>query len=1080
MRLHHVSVLGLCLVPLSGLSAQELLKNGDFEEFSEQGVPVGWSRYGGGVPESVLAPADEAHSGQRSLRLLDTGPNERDGRWSIGVQQDVPAKPGEQFIASVWVKPIARNHDQAVILQLTFLPMNASFPTFIAPKIDGQWHQVRTFAEAPPGTEFVRLYIYTMHFWTSETLIDGASLRKADPKEFGDMLPLAAWSTNGPEKVREVRRQWPVIADGKPTAAIVAPDEPGYREAAQALADALARWCNPAPKVVLVPLPGPELRGWKDHPLLDLAAQAPTIIAIGNLNTNPVAAHMRFNRRAFEDSLLPGPGEYALRTIADPHLFPGDSCVIVVGSSDAAGAQAGVQALTDRLSAQAAKDAANVSLPWTLVVSNAKPLTDAQREELLSRKLLGEFVEFNGFAEQYLRTGDEAYAEAAKRALLACWRRYQEDPRRAVTWPEETASNQIGSLWAAIEASPIFTDEDRLTIARTLLVCLNSLPRHCSYWGSLAKNDTIIWNHTTFPLLGIYWLTRYFQHAYPDLDADRMAMMMAEVRGAFRGQLKCWKPQCDADSYLTIVPGHEIEYTLAENDFTWFANGNVRTYADYLSTLSDPRGVLPGLGDSGYATSPGYELSGLPMAFWYYQDPRFLWRLNRISQGGKWSNPYCRTVEPQPWQDWAGVTVVPLHEEVYRYTLDKGYYDEGPAPPNVPVEQTFDKIAFRESLEPDGQYLLLDGYSRGKHLHWDGNAIIKLHSRGENWLIDGDYLVRNTTEHNMVSILRDGRCDQLPPACTALLGRGLFDAAAMTQTALIDYNGTDWRRSIFWDRGKWFVVIDEVEAKQAGDYTMDVVWKTLRDGTQEMLDGRIFKTSRWSGPRVGSFGLVPVANPAPEVGTAVRFAQNESQLDFPLELAAGKYVMTTWAYGLDTGTDSFWVQVDGGEKIAFHIPIGQFGPSSDAHTKDTPTPNITLAAGGRHRVTISLRENPGVMLDRVTFHDLQGKLVAEVQAESAPQFAPGEIDMGPSQQFFVVGDGSAAAKFVDRDSNVGLKIRKLWQRKSAHLEAGQSLAVSNLLYDDSSDAPATLDLRPMSPTAAIIVGPQGSQALARV
>ena len=28
---------------------------------------------------------------------------------------------------------------------------------------------------------------------------------------------------------------------------------------------------------------------------------------------------------------------------------------------------------------------------------------------------------------------------------------------------------------------------------------------------------------------------------------------------------------------------------------------------------------------------------------------------------------------------------------------------------------------------------------------------------GRDWLIDGDYLVRNTTDHNGVSVIRDGR-----------------------------------------------------------------------------------------------------------------------------------------------------------------------------------------------------------------------------------------------------------------------------------------------------------------------------------
>ena len=53
-------------------------------------------------------------------------------------------------------------------------------------------------------------------------------------------------------------------------------------------------------------------------------------------------------------------------------------------------------------------------------------------------------------------------------------------------------------------------------------------------------------------------------------------------------------------------------------------------------------------------------------------------------------------------------------------------------------------------------------------------------------------------------------------------------------------------------------------------------------------------------------------------------------------------------------------------------------------TKDTPTPNIEVKGDGLHRFTFTLREGPGITLDRFVIHDIEGKMVAEIQAEDAP------------------------------------------------------------------------------------------------
>jgi len=143
---------------LASALAQELLKNPGFEAGPAEGAPEGWKQYGGGVPESQLMVSPEGHAGARAVRLIDTGPNERDGRWSIGVQQSVPITGGKLYRASVWAKCLARNHEEAMNLQLSFQPSGRAFVARLTPPIGGDWQQFsvlarrRTATPASPST----------------------------------------------------------------------------------------------------------------------------------------------------------------------------------------------------------------------------------------------------------------------------------------------------------------------------------------------------------------------------------------------------------------------------------------------------------------------------------------------------------------------------------------------------------------------------------------------------------------------------------------------------------------------------------------------------------------------------------------------------------------------------------------------------------------------------------------------------------------------------------------------------------------------------------------------------------------
>ena len=1047
MRLQVAGIVSLVTVTAC---AQELLKNGGFEELNAKGFPAAWSRYGGNVPESVTKSVDEAHSGGKAVRMIDTGPNERNSKWSTGVCQTVPVKADKMYLLTVWAKGYARNHAQAMNLQLRFLPSNSLRNVFVTPRVAGGWQKFSVCLAAPKGTTHARVYIYSQHFWTCDTLIDDASLVEVSNEKFGGRLPLMTYGGMGIDAPRALKLSTQLVAEGKPAATICIPSDTEYAPLGKRIQKAVQDASG-----AVVPITT-DARG--------LVKTDRTIIALGNMNNNFVIERLYFNKYTPADSLYPGPGRYTIRTVHQPFNFDGNVNVLMVGASDIRGADAGVDTLLKMLP----KGRTIVFDKPLLLVSDNRPMTTEQAGRILEMPLTRDWFRcFWTAAKAYRDTGDLVHARNARRILLEIAGRCQNEPAHHITWPDETTSNMIGSMWDVIEEAPVFSDSERLTCMNTLLLCLYSLPRHVSGWGRQTDNDTITWNHTTFPILGIYYLARYFRRWYGDVDG-KLDHMLGEVHGCFRGQFKSWKPQCDADGYLTIVPRHIVDYSLAENNYAWFESGMARKHAEYLTALCDNRGAIPGLGDSGYGTGPGYESTGLPWAIWYYRDARYLWRLQQVYDG-KWANPYDPTLQPAVWKDMVGLTVTRLNPENYNYSKTRSYYGEPVTPPNVPYERAFDKVTFRENLDRNGEFLLLDGYASGKHLHYDGNAIIKFYADGHDWLIDGDYLVRNTTDHSMVSVIKSGRCDKLIPVCTGLDQYADLRSVAFVNTTVHDYNGADWRRMILWEKGQYFLAIDECTAKEEADFTFEAVWKALDTGALRLADGREFEITRHTFGGVGSRDLSVVRSPAPNVERAVKFTTKFSQLDFGLDLAAGQYVVTMVAYGLSSGADSFWLSVDGRDKTAFHIPVGKFGPSSSAHTKREPTPNVTLDTSGLHRFTITLREAPNVMLDRVIFETLDGKTAAVVEAEDAPALPASMLKESPLSRFYVKSDGFAASKLVKRINNIGLRIRRLHQRYGGALNAGEARSVQNVFYNDTNAEPKDYDVRRIASASALLL-----------
>jgi hypothetical protein len=632
-----------------------------------------------------------------------------------------------------------------------------------------------------------------------------------------------------------------LVAEGKPVAVICHSDEPAWRTAALVVQQAIQQ----ATGVTL------DLR--TDAQLDAAQADSQNVILLGHLDNNRHVARLYHNFFVTLDQGSHGKTGYELRSVHDP--FGARHNAVLVGGSGPEGTQLA-----------AARFAAIVKergQPGTLTLGrllefNFDPagkaqgipaaLTQAGLESTVAatRKLFKSPGQGGSGASRvaaaglaFHRTGDALQGQLYKALmaeLLDYYRtnnvinedgmaRYDNDFRDSWTW-------RIAVLWDLLEESGLFSDQERRDYTNLLI----RLALECELYqgwdrpdtfAKWAANQDIIHNHNSFPGLGALFVGNYCKRHYGLAHADRW---LTVAHGMFNGQKRAAKPLEDAASYQWLPIIHTMVYSLAENDLIFFTGGQAREAAKGALMVLDSAGSECAYGDheserSSYGIAPLLQMAG-----WYYQDAGLLYGA-RLANGGNSFGPldqeYNSTVSPVPPADQVGVTVSRLPRQAYDYVARA---PASPTPPNLPLEQTFDKLALRAGWDPKDEYLLLDGMGRGTHMHFDANAIIRFSKGGEPLLVDGEYIRNAPKYHNSLVILRDGQGEPTPPV-TGLGRADNLGSGAYTRTWLTGYNGTDWTRCLLWRRNDYLLVSDEVRATQAGNYTLRCCWRPWGDAT---------------------------------------------------------------------------------------------------------------------------------------------------------------------------------------------------------------------------------------------------------
>ena len=569
------------------------------------------------------------------------------------------------------------------------------------------------------------------------------------------------------------------------------------------------------------------------------------VFLLGHVGNNPAFLPLYGRFLTLADSVCPGAGGALLQTVFDP--FGKGADVLVVGASDDAGLEKAAGLAAAAIRGQPA--GADLALPRLFVAQYSaaflkgypaagEPPKDSRVEEGLkeAQKAIDEGAHcsvarvLEQAGRRYLMNGSRTEAKL----FVALWDVYARsavaDPKKyggAWGFDSDFCAARVVASWDVVEHDPSLTDDERLRVARHMGRWLSEavIPK-CA---GAVKSAKVLFNHQTFPALGALFAGLYYAKGY---DTEEGGKWLSMADAIFRRQSSYFKTHEDCNGYQWLTHGHLMRYVVARPDLTVIENGNARKVVDFCIDNMNNLGYQVPYGDTGnwrctaaemdylsaFAFLTGNQDAGWALAF----KQRAMRRppLTGLSAFGA-TNAAARPAR------FDGVRVSPL---------DPHYYASFPAAPRPPLARCFDKISFREALDPQAAYLLLDGLNNGGHSHRDGNSLTQVTQYNRIWLADNDYFKAAVKYHNSLLVFKDGASESIPDYCE-LLGAGETPRYGYSRTRLAAYAGVDWDRTVVWLKElQAFAALDRIVAREKGRYQLRLLWHGV-GGCQLSDDG---------------------------------------------------------------------------------------------------------------------------------------------------------------------------------------------------------------------------------------------------
>jgi hypothetical protein len=631
---------------------------------------------------------------------------------------------------------------------------------------------------------------------------------------------------------KSLQRTIPIAGDAQTQAVILHPDSAAGKAAAQKIADAVQK--KTGVRLALRPATAGD-REFSSNAIL-----------LGNATNNPALFLLYTRRFTPVDAICPGAGGTLLQTIHDP--FGNGAGAVVVGASDDAGLEKAVAELVAKVENSPAGKTlsfdrffeANYSpqflkaYPWANQKNAEKRLTDgleSGRTALEQGRHTSIAGELKNVALRYQLTGNSVEA----RLFVQLWEMYEKSAvpdasQYGGMWgfDSDFPSYEVVSGWDNIEEDPAITDAQRLAVTRAMTRWLQeAVAPKANY-----TPGRVVFNHQTFPALGVLRAGLYFSEGYPNaLEGDKW---LVQADRLFKNQAQFFKPYEDCNTYQWLTDGHVITYSVARPDFTIFENGNAMRIADYCIATMNNLGYQVPYGDTGVWSGSSSENVPLSVIAAITKNPNARW-VSQLKNALRPGSPlYAFSVPATVSVDESLASGAPAPQPFYgvqMWPLEPAYAATFPADNRPAENRLFDKISFRSGFDRQASYLLVDGLSNGGHGHYDGNSIEQLTQFDRIWLADNDYFKSHVKYHNALQILRNGEASQLPPYA-ALLGRGETDDFAYSHTQMANYSGADWDRTVFHlKKSDAFLVLDKVTAQSDGEYQLRTLWHGVGEAT---------------------------------------------------------------------------------------------------------------------------------------------------------------------------------------------------------------------------------------------------------
>ncbi|NIP23493.1 MAG: hypothetical protein GWN67_05125, partial [Phycisphaerae bacterium] len=564
-----IFVVSTVFVPCLATISENLLRNPSFKQgANENGLPIGWSLYGGRGTNQYIKLIELDGSAQMVVLIDDS-----DASAEIGLMQTCPVKPGLTYEASVETRALQGASSHGAYLQLRFLPSDKYVQTSIARGSSKTFEKVSVKATAPPNTESARIYLYTHRNPTPRLLLRNIMLVSGvSPPPPPPPAPLPPIYS----KLKDLHITTELVSRGKPNITVIAPASGIYEKQATRIQKRITELTG-----VQVPV------RFDDSPVGTVPIRG-HLIVLGNRSTNRTIGELYNRYYTLLDLRYPGPGGYVVRTLHNP--FGDGNNVIFVGGSDLLG----VEAATDTLIAQLKRISVSedtLSVGWLTEIKLGEgiriPADLREFETWEASKGYGSvgYFGWNSISKQmamYYMTGNTSHArEFLRLAFPDKQARHEiaridgeriENKKEPLSGPYHYNAHMMILFWDLIEESPVFSDEERLRVTNAFSKQLNHRKGEGIY-GRTKPTLGVGSRHGQWSAISLYCLGRYFQKDYPN---------------------PIWQ-HCIESVRLHFKPLHKHAWVSGESDNLFWYNTGIAPVFTYLLLTGDRTPVENGV-----------------------------------------------------------------------------------------------------------------------------------------------------------------------------------------------------------------------------------------------------------------------------------------------------------------------------------------------------------------------------------------------------------------------------------------------------------------------------------------------------